>query len=259
MLPYILALAAVRSPESTSISEDSYLDLVNATMCVTSVTSRARTIAEFLRHEACSRLQLPLASCWPVASASTNASVVIVLADAASVARAEGYSLSVSGNTLIIAGNDERGLLYGVGRLLRETAFSCIRSFSSPPTRSAHVPAALNVTSSPAFPLRGHQLGFRPKTNSYDAWTTEQMVQYIGELTIFGANNIELLPPHTDDDTDSPLFVVDPLTMLTAASRAADSLGVNVSLWYPAMYGNYSDPVVMAQGERGLRSKPSLP
>lgn len=75
------------------------------------------------------------------------------------------------------------------------------------------------------------------------------MGQYISELAIFGANSVELLPPHTDDDAESPLFVVEPMDMLGAASRAADSLGLNVSLWYPAMYGNYTDPSVMTAGE----------
>ena len=31
-------------------------------------------------------------------------------------------------------------------------------------------PTELNVTTAPKYPLRGHQLGYRPKTNSYDAW-----------------------------------------------------------------------------------------
>ena len=40
---------------------------------------------------------------------------------------------------------------------------------------------------SPAtYPLRGHQLGYRPKTNSYDAWTPAMWEQYVRDLVVFG-------------------------------------------------------------------------
>ena len=34
--------------------------------------------------------------------------------------------------------------------------------------------AALPLTSAPANRIRGHQLGYRPKTNSYDGWSPQQ-------------------------------------------------------------------------------------
>ncbi len=52
---------------------------------------------------------------------------------------------------------------------------------------------AMNLTSSPHYAVRGHQLGYRPKTNAYDAMTVEMWDQYIRELAIFGTNTIELL------------------------------------------------------------------
>ena len=85
-----------------------------------------------------------------------------------------------------VVGNDARGVLFGVGRLLRELRMT-----------PGHVtlPAALNLASSPKYPLRGHQLGYRPKTNSYDAWDLAQWDRYIRELAVFGTNAIELIPP----------------------------------------------------------------
>ena len=61
------------------------------------------------------------------------------------------------------------------------------------------VPDGINVTTAPKIALRGHQLGYRPKTNSYDAWDIAQWDQYIRELALFGANSIELIPPRSDD------------------------------------------------------------
>ena len=55
--------------------------------------------------------------------------------------------------------------------------------------------ADLNIETAPKYPLRGHQLGYRPKTNSYDAWTVELWEQYIRDLAVFGTNAIELMPP----------------------------------------------------------------
>src|SRR5580704_11424421 len=75
---------------------------------------------------------------------------------------AEGYRLRVvdaKPPVVLVAGNDSRGVLFGVGRLLRE-----LRIFK----RRVLVPGLLNVTTAPKYRLRGHQLGYRPKTNSYD-------------------------------------------------------------------------------------------
>jgi hypothetical protein len=48
----------------------------------------------------------------------------------------------------------------------------------------------LEVSTAPRFPLRGHQLGYRPKVNAYDAFTVEMFEQYIRHLAIFGTNSI---------------------------------------------------------------------
>ena len=78
---------------------------------------------------------------------------------------AEGYQVraTVPGNPAVVTvvGNDERGVLFGVGNLLRELRMK---------RRRVAVPAELSIATAPKYPLRGHQLGYRPKTNSYDAW-----------------------------------------------------------------------------------------
>ena len=72
--------------------------------------------------------------------------------------------------------------------------------------------------------LRGHQLGYRDKTNSYDGWDLPQWDQYIRELAIFGTNAIELIPPRSDDRADSVHFPLPPLEMMEGMSRIADEL-----------------------------------
>lgn len=150
---------------------------------------------------------------------------------------AEGYRLvtapTARGGAAAIAGEDARGLLYGVGRLLRELRWDRF---------DAHLPADLALATAPRYPLRGHQLGYRPKTNSYDGWDVPQWEQYYRDLILFGANAIELIPPRSDDDADSPHFPRPPLAMMVEMSRLADAYGLDVWIWYPALDPDYSRP-----------------
>jgi hypothetical protein len=138
------------------------------------------------------------------------------------------------GRWITVAGSDDRGVLFGVGQLLRLIDFG---------RQTATVDyGRLPIHSSPKYPLRGHQLGYRPKTNAYDAWTVEMWDQYIRDLAVFGTNAIEIIPPRSDDEPDSPLFPLPPAQMMVEMSRIADNYGLDVSVWYPAMDKDYGDP-----------------
>lgn len=150
---------------------------------------------------------------------------------------AESYAIA-TGNEggsswIAVCGSDERGLIFGAGRMLR-----LLRLTRRAVSGDLKV---MNLTSSPHYAVRGHQLGFRPKTNAYDAFTVEMWDQYIRELAIFGTNTVELLPPITDDDKDSPHFAIPPQQMMIEMSRICDKYDLDVSVWYPAMAKNYGD------------------
>jgi hypothetical protein len=132
-----------------------------------------------------------------------------------------------------VLGADERGVLFGVGGLLRAQRMA---------KGKVTISSQLNVPTSPKYPLRGHQLGYRPKTNSYDGWTVSVWDQYIRDLAVFGTNAIELIPPRSDDAPDSPHFPLPPMQMMIEMSRLADDYGLDVWIWYPAMDANYADP-----------------
>jgi hypothetical protein len=149
----------------------------------------------------------------------------------------EGFTLrsgrSSDGQWITVLGGGERGLLFGVGKLLRQIDFAR--------QQAAVSERLINLASRPTYKLRGHQLGYRPKTNAYDAWSVEVWDQYIRELAIFGINSIELIPPQSDDLPDSPQFLLPPEQMMVHMSRIADSYGLDVWVWYPAMDRDYSD------------------
>ncbi|ANE53446.1 hypothetical protein SY85_11680 [Flavisolibacter tropicus] len=149
----------------------------------------------------------------------------------------EGYQIvCTKQNQIIVAGNDARGVLYGAGRLLRLLNYS-------PATVSLNANTAINTA--PQYPLRGHQLGYRPKTNSYDAWDVKMWEQYIRDLVIFGANAIELIPPVSDDDSTSPHFPLPQIKMMAEMSRIAADYGIECWVWYPALEKSYADPATV--------------
>ena len=143
------------------------------------------------------------------------------------------------GSAVLVVGDDARGVLFGVGRLLRELR---MRPTAGADPAAITLPDDLNVTTAPKYPLRGHQLGYRPKTNSYDAWDLPVWEQYIRDLAVFGANAIELIPPRSDDDLTSPLMPRPPMEMMIGMSQLAADYGLDVWIWYPAMDKDYSDP-----------------
>jgi hypothetical protein len=149
---------------------------------------------------------------------------------------ADGYRVQSIGNTIVVAGNDPRGVLFGAGWLLLQLRMErdIIES-----------PDGLKIATAPKYPLRGHQLGYRPKTNSYDGWSVPVWEQYIRDLAVFGTNAIELIPPRSDDAADSPHFPLPPMKMMIEMSRIADEYGLDVWIWFPAMDKDYSDPATV--------------
>lgn len=150
----------------------------------------------------------------------------------------EGFRLATretpgSEPAVLLLGKDERGILFGCGRLLRELRMT---------GGAVSLDGSIDIRSSPAQPLRGHQLGYRPKTNSYDAWTPEIWEQYIADLAVFGTNAIELIPPRSDDADQSPHFPLPKIDMMERMSKIADDFGLDVWVWYPAMDRDYSKP-----------------
>lgn len=154
--------------------------------------------------------------------------------------RPDGYQIGVIANgankVVWVAGNDARGVLFGVGRLLRELRLGRMKITLQDTFREE---------SAPTTALRGHQIGYRPKTNSYDGWTVAMWEKYIRDLVVFGCNAVELIPPRSDDAADSPLFPLPPQRMMVEVSRIAGEYGLDVWVWYPAMDHDYADPQIV--------------
>jgi hypothetical protein len=205
------------------------LDLKNA---VVVATPAEKKVAAMLTEEIEKRTRIRLA----VTDRPPAAGPSIVLSGhpaIAAVPGADGYRIQVVNGSVQLAGNDGRGTLFAAGALLRNLQMD---------RDSLAIADDFKLATAPKYPLRGHQLGYRPKTNSYDGWNVAQWEQYIRDLAIFGTNAIELIPPRSDDSADSPHFPLPPMQMMIEMSRLANEYGLDVWIWYPAMDRDYSDP-----------------
>jgi hypothetical protein len=122
-----------------------------------------------------------------------------------------------------VLGADERGALFGVGHLLRLLELS---------PNSARLTRPVDVATAPAYRLRGHQLGYRNRANSYDAWNVQQFEQYIRDLVVFGANAVENIP--FEDESKSPHMRVPRPEMNVRISEICRRYGIEYWAWTPA-------------------------
>lgn len=145
------------------------------------------------------------------------------------VHRAEGYWLHVDeadGRPVLwVLGHDGRGVLFGVGALLRKMAWE---------KGAASLPDDFDLASAPAYPIRGHQLGYRARANSWDAWTLDQFDQHIRELTFFGLNSFENIP--FQDETSNSMMKYSREEMNRELSRICDRYDVDYWVWTPAEF-----------------------
>lgn len=137
----------------------------------------------------------------------------------------ESYTITMENRngreTLWLIGKDERALMYAAGHLLRTMRFgSQTLTFYSSNT----------ICTAPAYPIRGHQLGYRNTANSYDGWSPEQYDRYIRELALFGTNSIENIPL---EDKDSPHMQKTPQEMNILLSRICKKYRLDYWVWMP--------------------------
>lgn len=151
--------------------------------------------------------------------------------DSPVLSRKDGFTITVVPKsaqqpaTIWVNGADARGLMYGVGKLLRSFEWS---------QESVKLAEEFHAAESPERPLRGHQLGFRARANSWDAWTIAQFDQYIRDLAIFGANAVENIP--FEDSDPSPVMRVPRDEMNAAMSAICARYDIEYWNWIPVLF-----------------------
>lgn len=219
---------------ATSVARN--IDLSGATVVVRpgAIAEAERTAATVLVDEIAKRtgIHLNTAENWPaqhpvIAIAAGQGIAPWARAIPAAETRPEGYRLFVDESTgtpvVWLLGADPRGALFAAGAFLRRIDWAKGR---------LSIPAPLDLRTAPAYPIRGHQLGYRAQANSYDAWSPAQFEQYIRELTFFGANSIESIP--FQDERPTPVMKTPRREINRAMSEICRRYGLDYWAWIPA-------------------------
>ena len=100
------------------LTAGSVLDLTNAEIVLEHSAARSQrgpVYAQLLADEVQKRTALH----WPVVNATVKMTTVSLGIDTTAGATSEGYVIRAEASSVSVWGHDERGLLFGVGRLLR--------------------------------------------------------------------------------------------------------------------------------------------
>ncbi|HZJ78396.1 MAG TPA: hypothetical protein VFD52_06340 [Clostridia bacterium] len=136
----------------------------------------------------------------------------------------DSYLICQDNNKLSITALSIRGLIFGYSLFLRKTEYHddkiiLIKDISGEYT--------------PDKSIRGHQLGYRPCPNTYDAWDLDDYSRYYRDIMMFGCNTCEHIPNEKGNNEMNSLMKFKPQDLFVQASRVADEYDLDVSVWYP--------------------------
>ncbi|NLA76253.1 MAG: hypothetical protein GX851_00215 [Clostridiales bacterium] len=136
----------------------------------------------------------------------------------------DSYKISLCDGVITLCALGIRGLIYAFSMFLRKTVYENGKILLIKDISGVYTPDKR---------IRGHQLGYRTTPNSYDAWDYDQYYRYYRDLMFFGANTCEHIPNEELKVRRNRLMKYEPEEFLPEASRLADTLDMDVSLWYP--------------------------
>lgn len=169
---------------------------------------------------------------------------------------AEGFKVADGKDGAVrIIGNDERGVLYGVGKFLRDSRYD----------RNGFTPGAWRGTSVPEKPLRGMYFATH-FYNYYQTAPVEEIERYVEELGLWGVNTLTIWYDMHHfrgfDDPEAAVFRERLACILQAARRLG--LGVGLMVIGNEAYANSptelrADPTAQRGGYYGVEVCPNKP
>lgn len=134
------------------------------------------------------------------------------------------FDIDIEGKTVTVRAGGIRGFIYGIGMFLRKTEYA-----------DGRITLVSDISGSytPDKKIRGHQLGYRPLSNTYDKWDLNDYRRAYLDIMYFGANTVEHIPGKKDERHGNSLMRYGENELLFMAAEAADEIDLDVSLWYP--------------------------
>ena len=157
-------------------------------------------------------------------STVSTCDITVIFNENASFPSEDGYEITVGNNSITFTASGIRGLIYAVGRFLRKITVKNNRIY---------IPDDISGRFIPCKSIRGHQLGYRDTSNTYEAWDIPEYKKYYLELMYFGTNTVEHIPYENGSSYRIPIMKRDEQELLCLAAEEADKLGLKVSVWYP--------------------------
>ncbi|MCQ2462733.1 MAG: hypothetical protein MJ177_04925, partial [Clostridia bacterium] len=154
----------------------------------------------------------------------------------------EEYVIEKNGDAVVFRAGSEKGLIFAIGRFFRKSEIN---------GSTAYILPLLYGSFKPEKAVRGHQIGYRACTNTYDAWDEKQYYTYMLEMMLYGANMAEFIPDQPENE-----LMTDSRRMLISCVESADRLGMYTSLWYPN--DNLSPEETAAKRREIISDIPSL-
>lgn len=140
-----------------------------------------------------------------------------------SIENKDFYTVSQNETEITVTAKTIRGLIFGYSLFLRKCTF-----------KDGIITLTTNIsgTFTPQKEIRGHQAGYRTTPNTYDAWDYEQYFQYYLDMMAFGCNTVEHNGSKPKENFRNALMKYDQEEFLVEASKLADAVDLDVSLWH---------------------------
>ena len=156
-----------------------------------------------------------------VTSDSTTAFVTFVTDNL--IDNKDEYTIAETDRGFIITAKTIRGLIFGYSHILRKAKFT---------SDGVDITDTICGTHKPQKSIRGHQVGYRTTPNTYDAWDYNQYFEYYLDMMAFGTNTCEHNTTKFGKGEMNPLMRYTQDEFVIEASRLADSVDLDVSLWH---------------------------
>lgn len=139
------------------------------------------------------------------------------------ISRKDTFIITENNNALSICAKTIRGLIFGYSLFLRKAVF-----------KNGTIILTENIcgTHTPQKQIIGHQVGYRTTPNTYDAWSYEQYFRYYLDMMAFGTNTCEHNTTKFGKNEMNPLMRYTQEEFVIEASRLADKVDLDVSLWH---------------------------
>ena len=233
-----LLIITLTSLAAEAVDAGEMIDLTRCVIASPDDGKIVRTAQRMLTEEVAKRTGITLAISGTARGASKSTIVLCRVDNAPEQLRefvramnvpeqAEGFAIAVrktgKAPIVVLAGRDERGVLFAAGRLLLQLRMQ---------SGKLELPADYRIATAPRYLHRGHQIGYRQLAHCYDAWTPADFEQYMRELAVFGANAFE-----TMDFSGSPHAKVSNEEMAAGWSRICADYGFDFWLFTSAFGG----------------------